>query len=184
MNTTTHSYHLSLRLLHWLMAIIIFALFAVGWYMVQLDYYDPLYQLLPWWHKSFGITLMMLLVLRLFSRWRTHIPKPLENHTTLEKKASVVVKFLFYLLILLLGISGYLISTAQGEAISVFDVFEIPSMLALTPQQVDQVGFFHEILAWTTLALACVHAVAALKHHFIDKDQTLLRMIRKQNNKV
>ena len=160
----------------------IFALFGVGWYMVQLDYYDPLYQLLPWWHKSFGITLLMLLLLRLFSRWRTQIPKPLESHTSLEKKASAVVKFLFYLLILLLGFSGYLISTAQGEALSVFDLFEIPSMLALTPAQVDQVGFFHEIFAWNILTLAIIHALAAMKHHFIDKDQTLLRMIKKIKN--
>ena len=149
--------------------------------MVQLDYYHPLYQQLPWWHKSFGITLLVLWVLRLLMRWRTIDPEPITSHKRYERIGSRFAQFLFYLLILLLGISGYLISTAKGETISVFGWFELPSLVELTPQQVDLAGLFHEILAWSIIVLAGIHATAALKHHFVDKDKTLLRMIKKLN---
>jgi len=73
-------------------------------------------------------------------------------------------------------LSGYLISTADGRPISVFGWFEVPALLTSIPNQEDVAGLVHEYLAWGLVILAGLHGLAALKHHFIDRDPTLLRM--------
>jgi len=73
--------------------------------------------------------------------------------------------------------SGYMISTADGRPISVFNWFDIPALPALIEQQEDIAGEIHFISATTLITLSLLHAAAALKHHFIDKDNTLRRML-------
>lgn len=175
------SYGLLFRLLHWSMALMIIALFAIGWYMDGLDYQSPLYRILPWWHKSVGILLLVLWVFRLLLKFITPQPKPLPSHSLFEKRIAQLVKVLFYILILILGISGYLVATSKGSSISVFDWFEIPALIELSSKQVDLVATLHIISAWTIVILALIHALAAIKHHLIDKDQTLKRMIKNYN---
>jgi len=76
-----------------------------------------------------------------------------------------------------LMISGYLISTADGRGIEVFGLFEVPATLTTIPDQEDVAGVVHEYLAWGLVIFAGLHALAALKHHFIDRDATLVRML-------
>jgi cytochrome b561 len=78
---------------------------------------------------------------------------------------------------LALFISGYLISTADGRAIEVFGWFELPATLTLVNQE-DVAGVIHWGLAWTLMATVALHAVAAIKHHWLDKDKTLVRMLK------
>ena len=73
--------------------------------------------------------------------------------------------------------SGYLISTADGRGVSVFGLFEVPASLTGIPDQEDVAGVLHEWLAWGLIILAGLHALAAIKHHFIDRDATLSRML-------
>jgi cytochrome b561 len=81
-----------------------------------------------------------------------------------------------YLLLTALMISGYLISTADGRGIAVFDWFEVPATLHGLEAQEDIAGEIHELLAFTLVGLSLAHAGAALKHHFINRDRTLTRM--------
>ena len=74
-------------------------------------------------------------------------------------------------------IAGYLISTADGRAIEVFGWFQVPATLYDLPEQEDIAGEIHELIAWALILLAGVHALAALKHHFINRDTTLLKML-------
>ncbi|MNR57354.1 hypothetical protein D3C85_1781150 [compost metagenome] len=74
-------------------------------------------------------------------------------------------------------ISGYLISTAEGVAIDVFGWFSVPATLSGLPEQADVAGVIHFYLAWSLVVLAVLHALAALKHHFLDRDPTLTRML-------
>jgi cytochrome b561 len=85
---------------------------------------------------------------------------------------------LFYPLIFVLMLSGYLISTADGRPISVFGLVGVPATLTAIPNQEDVAGYVHQILAYTLIGLVALHALAALKHHFLDRDGTLLRMLR------
>ncbi len=87
-----------------------------------------------------------------------------------------------YLLLFAIGISGYLISTADGKPISVFGWFDVPAPLADAGAQADFAGALHFWLAWSVVVLSVMHGFMALKHHFIDKDDTLKRMLGKSSS--
>lgn len=161
--------------LHWLSAFMVFALFGLGFYMMTLDYYDELYRVLPFYHKSFGFLFALLLIVRFCWRQFSSPPKPLGTQAW-EPVVAHTVHWLLYALMLAMIVSGYLISTADGRGISVFGLFELPATLMLEGQE-DIAGFIHEYLAYTLIGLALIHAAAALKHQFVDKDVTLHRML-------
>jgi cytochrome b561 len=164
-------------LIHWTSALAVFALFGAGLYMMSLSYYDPLYRTLPWWHKSFGLTLLALTVFRII--WKLANPKPqsLPEHSKWTVRLAKMGHYLIYALLLAIMCSGYLISTADGRGISVFDWFEVPALITGIEGQEDLAGEIHFYLAWTLVILAVGHGLAAIKHHLIDKDDTLKRMI-------
>ncbi len=178
LRNTTQTFGLINKLLHWLMAILLTGLFVVGLYMTDLDYYDPLYHQLPWWHKSLGLVIFALLVCRLIWKLINPMPAPLKSHQTWEILLAHWLQWLFYLLIFLIALSGYFIATAEGEGIGFFDWFEIPALIdSIDEDSADLIGDGHKIMAISLAVLVILHALAALKHHFIDKDETLKRMI-------
>ncbi|WP_237055504.1 cytochrome b [Microbulbifer sediminum] len=168
--------------LHWLMAPAVIGMFALGWWMRQLSYYDPWYRQAPEIHKGIGILLLALLLVRLL--WKALNPHPGELPGTPRWQALTAraAHAGLYLLLLAIMISGYLISTADGRAISVFGWFEVPATLQGLANQEDLAGEVHEVLAWTLMALVTLHALAALKHHFIDRDDTLRRILGRSSN--
>ncbi len=165
------------KVIHWLAAIAIFTLFGVGLWMVELTYYDSLYQTAPHYHKSVGVLVGLLMVIRVLWMLRAGKPKPLVSHQTWEVVLSKLTHVLLYLLVFAIVASGYLISTADGRELEVFNWFQIPAMGSLFENQEDIAGDIHEILAFTLVGLAVLHAAAAIKHHLIDKDSTLRRML-------
>jgi cytochrome b561 len=82
-----------------------------------------------------------------------------------------------YALLFAVMISGYLISTADGRSIDVFGLFSVPATVTGLPGQADVAGDVHFVLAVTLVTVAAAHALAALKHHLLDRDRTLLRML-------
>lgn len=163
---------------HWLMALAIVALFGVGFYMVDLTYYDSLYKVLPFYHKSVGIILAAVFLFRLVWRLTNVRPREVDGVAAFEARIAHVVHLVFYALIAAIVVSGYLISTADGSPISVFDLFDVPATLTSIPDQEDIAGLIHEYLAYGLIALVILHAGAALKHHFVNRDDTLRRMLR------
>ena len=163
--------------LHWLMALVVFGMFGLGWWMVGLGYYDPWRHLGPEIHKGVGVLLFAALVLRLV--WRLSQPSPaaLPNHGQLTRLASKLGHLALYLGLFAGMIAGYLISTADGRPIPVFNLFEVPATLSGLPDQEDIAGAVHKYLAWGLVIFALLHGLAALKHHVIDRDRTLLRML-------
>lgn len=160
--------------LHWVMFLAMLAVFGLGLWMVDLDYYSPYYNVAPDIHRSVGMLLLFALVFRF--AWRIVNRKPSDEELSrYERIASHVVHWGFYPLILALLITGYLISTAEGEPISVFGWFSVPATMQ-SPGQADWAGYIHLLLAWITMAIVAVHAAAALKHHFVDRSRILTRM--------
>ena len=171
---TPHGYGIVSRLFHWLMAIAIFAMFGLGLWMVRLDYYSPYYNAAPEFHRSFGMLLLFALLVRWL--WRAANPKPLTDELSpLEQKASYAVHWGFYMLLLVIMISGYLISTLDGRPIDVFGWFSVPSIVQMRGLE-NRAGDVHRILAYAVIVLAVIHTAAALKHHFVDKSTILKRM--------
>lgn len=164
--------------IHWLTALLVAGLFGLGLWMVELSYYDSWYRTAPFIHKSVGISLLILTVFRLIWNTANVHPQPPESHGRLERKAAPVVHVLLYMLLLAVMVSGYLISTADGRAIQVFNLFEVPATLHGLEKQEDIAGEVHLVLAVSLIGLVVLHALAAIKHHFFDKDETLKRMFK------
>ena len=163
--------------IHWLSALTVIGLFALGLWMVDLTYYDSWYRDAPFIHKSVGVSLFLLTLLRLLWRWLDITPRHLDSHTRFEQKAARLAHVFIYLLLFGIMLSGYLISTADGRAIEVFNLFSVPATMQGRETQEELAGEVHEVLAWTLIAVVLVHAGAALKHHYVDKDETLKRML-------
>ncbi|MGS0673543.1 cytochrome b [Shewanella sp. 0m-4] len=175
---TDNSYGLVAILIHWLSAIAVIGLFAVGFWMVDLTYYSSWYQTAPHLHKSIGLLLLLLTLIRLVWRYFSVKPAELTTHKPWEKRAAHLAHNALYLLMLLIMLSGYLISTADGRGIWIFDWLEVPSFGELISKQADIAGAIHQYLAYGLIALVVIHAIGAFKHHYIDKDKTLSRMIK------
>ena len=164
-------------LLHWIMALTAVLMLALGLYMTDLDYYDPLYKILPFIHKSIGILFALLLCPRIIWTLINLTPKPLAMGHRLTVIAAKMAHLSLYCLMTMMVISGYLISTADGSAISVFGWFEVEATITSIAQQEDLAGLFHEYLAYFFIGLIILHSAAALNHHFICKNNTLRRML-------
>lgn len=163
--------------IHWVVAAVVIGLFALGFWMVDLTYYDDWYKQAPDIHRSVGILLLGVMLVRVIWRFANTGPKPLSSHKRWEVASAHAAHSLLYLLIFVAMVSGYLISTADGSSISVFDLFEVPSVTGQIKGLEDTAGTVHYWSTWAIVALASVHAAGALKHHFIDRDQTLRRML-------
>jgi cytochrome b561 len=175
-NTTT-DYGLIAIALHWLVASAVVGLFGLGLWMTGLDYYDAWYTRGPELHKGIGILLFIAVVFRLVWRLLDPLPRPASTHTRWERRLAGIAHALLYILLFAVMIAGYLISTADGRPIPVFGLFSVPATLSGLPEQEDIAGEIHELLAFALIGLAALHALAALKHHFIDRDRTLKRML-------
>jgi cytochrome b561 len=163
---------------HWLIACLVVGLFAIGIYMMELSYYDPLSKQLPDLHRSMGILLAAVLVFDFVSRLLQVSPGVLSSHSLVELQLAKTVRWILRLLTGLVVISGYLISTAKGASIPVFEWFSVPASITFIPDQEDVAGQAHMVLAYALVFIAAGHASVAIKHHFLDKDSTLKRMFR------
>jgi cytochrome b561 len=173
---TTDGYGLVAILLHWLVTLAVIGLFVLGLWMVELTYYDDWYRTAPFIHKSAGILLFLVVSFRLI--WRLVNPRPVAIGSPLERRLAHAVHLLLYGLLFATMVAGYLISTADGRPIEVFGWFEIPATITGIENQEDVAGGVHLWLAWMLIGLAALHALAALKHHFFNRDRTLRRMLR------
>jgi cytochrome b561 len=161
--------------IHWLMALAIIGMFVLGIWMVGLEYYDAWYHKAPWIHRSAGMLLLFLLIFR--SVWRLTNPVPEIMGAWWEKIIALWVHRAHYLFMFAVIISGYLISTALGKGVDLFGWFEVPALLPVDKGRETTAGTLHMYLAWGFMGYVAMHAAAALKHHFIDRDITLLRML-------
>lgn len=174
---TPSSYGAISILLHWSSAAAVVGLFGLGVYMVELTYYDPLYNRLPWLHKSIGLAHALVFAAWVGWRLANPWPNPVAGTRAFDARLSRLIKHVFYWLTALIIASGYLIPTAAGAPISVFGWFELPALVSGLPRQQDLAGAVHRYAAYGLIALAALHAAAALKHHWIDRDATLRRML-------
>jgi len=176
LKNSEHHYGWLAVVLHWLVAVVVVGLFALGLWMVDLSYYDEWYRKGPGLHRSIGLILFAVVVFRLLWRFINTSPRPLANHQRWEVVSAHVAHSLLYVLMFVAMVSGYLITTADGSSISVFGLFDVPSVTGQVKGMEDTAGAVHYWSTWALVGLAGLHALGALKHHFIDRDETLRRM--------
>jgi len=180
MHASTH-YTRTAKSLHWLMALMIFGLLGLGFYMSDLPL-SPQKLKLYSWHKWAGVTVFLLTFVRL--AWRATHPAPLmpQQMSKLQQVAAHVGHVGLYLLMLAIPLSGWLMSSAKGFQTVWFGVLPIPDLLPKNKELGDLLLELHESLNLLLIALLLAHIAAALKHHFIDKDDVLSRMLPAHSN--
>lgn len=161
--------------LHWLIAIGILGAFALGVYMADLRLSPTKLKLFSW-HKWAGVTIFLLAVLRL--GWRAgHRPPELPPMPLWQLRVASLTHGALYVLMFAIPLAGWLMSSAKGFTTVYFGVLPLPDLLAKDVELGKQLAEVHETLAWLMLALVGAHAGAALKHHLLDKDDVLQRML-------
>ena len=167
-------YSLVARTLHWIMAILI--LFNL-WLGIAHDSLSRNWQVMPV-HKSVGLTVLALATLRLI--WRlTHKPTPLPGQLSAwERAAAKVTHYSFYAFMLLVPLTGWIMTSAGNRPLNWFFLFDVPKFeVSKSDAIVGLSGEAHEIIGYLWIALILLHIVAALRHHFILKDDVLRRML-------
>lgn len=162
--------------LHWAPALLIFCAFPLGLYMVGL-------KLSPWklklysYHKWIGVTVFLLLLARI--AWRvTHVPPPLPASVPAwERHLAGATHLVLYLLLFAIPLTGWLFSSAAGFQTVYLGLIPLPDLLPKDKMLADLFRFVHMFLNYSLAALVALHAAAALKHHFLDRDAVLARMV-------
>lgn len=169
------------RWLHWLVAAFMLGLASVGLYMSRAE----VWFLYPW-HKSLGVIALLFIGARLFQRLRLGLPDPVQPTSPLARRAARWAHGLLLALTVLMPLSGMLFSGAGGHGFGIFGLTLVPHQgnpakpgetLAYNASLAELGEQAHHWLGYLLLALVALHVLAALKHHFMDRDTTLLRML-------
>jgi cytochrome b561 len=161
--------------LHWLTAILIVANLLLGLSMVALPI-SP--RKLQWyvWHKWVGITVFLLTGMRL--AWRAVRPHPpAVAMPAWQRRAATIAQALLYILLLVTPISGWLYSSATGVQVVYLGFVPLPDLVSQDKALAGMLKAVHVTLNFTLFTLVCVHTAAALRHHFVDRDTVLSRML-------
>jgi cytochrome b561 len=162
--------------LHWLMALLIIGSIALGLYMVELAL-SPTKLKLYSWHKWAGVTIFLLAILRVLWRIRHPAPPPIPGLPKWQITAAHATHLAVYVLLFAIPISGWLMSSAFGFQVMYFGVLPIPDLIGKDKALAEQLVEVHEILNFALWLLLFLHVVAAVKHHVIDRDAVLHRML-------
>lgn len=171
----------STRLLHWAIALLMIGLLAVGWAMATFELY-ALYPL----HKAIGVLALLLIVPRAVMRLLQGWPQPVGRYGALAHGVALLVHWLLLAGTVLMPLSGIVMSGAGGHGVSVFGwqlIAENPDPANpgdVLPFNAAWAGLghtVHELAGYVLMAAVLLHVLGALKHHVVDRDRTLLRML-------
>lgn len=185
MDTRARFSHITIAL-HWTVALSILSLIGFGIYMVQTESW-PLFHI----HKSVGLLVFVLIIARVVWRIKQGFPEPVGELNKLEHMAALWMHRLLLACTVLMPLTGMLYSGASGNGFGIFSVEIFPAnplrdasgMAVPFNAQLASLGQnLHDALGYTLLALIILHIAAALKHHFLNKDRTLNRMLGRESD--
>jgi len=164
-----------LRNLHLIGGVAFVIALIMGLVMEEIDRGEALFQVM-FFHKSIGLAVLGLVAFRLLEWVRTSQPKGLESHSRWEQQAAKLVKIGLYVVMIALPVSGLLMSWFKGYPGAFFGLFDLPPLVAKDEGLHEVFEEIHEALVPATFLLLGLHVGGALKHHFLDRDGTLLRI--------
>ena len=173
---TQDQYGLVSRTLHWLLFVLVVGMLSGG-ILLQLLPNGGLKAIIIGVHKSTGVIVGLLAAVRLVWRIGNPRPKPLSANPV-ENYLAALVHIVLYILLLLQPLTGILMSQAYGYGVSVFGLFTVPTIVWESPRLGLFFGQCHTVVAVLLMLFVAVHVGAALKHHFVNRDRTLLRMLK------
>jgi len=176
MKNTTERYGAVAQLFHWMIVVLIITQFVLAIKAGNLPLGPAKIATLAQ-HKSVGMTIFALAVLRLLWRLINPVPAIPTTSPRWQQIGAHISHVALYGLILITPLLGWIMSSARNFSVSWFGLFTLPDLVQPNRARYDLFHEAHEILAWTLLAIAVLHAAAALKHHFFDRDNVLRRML-------
>jgi len=169
------------KVLHWVTALAIVGMFPFAWWMTDLPL-GPQKLEMYGLHKSIGLTVFALTVLRL--GWRLANPQPrFLGGPAWQRHVSDLVHYGLYACLLMIPLIGLLHSNAANFPVPVFGLFTAPQLIGPNRDWVEPLGEAHEIAGIVLLWLFALHVAGALKHHVVDRDDTLRRMLPVPTNR-
>ena len=169
LNNSTDRYGVVSRSIHWATAAIIIALIVVGWYMTGLAEEDPARRNIYNLHKSVGVLSIFLLVLRFAWLKVSPAPELPAVFPASERNLTQGMRILLYVLMLLVPVSGYVMSTAAGYPVPFFKLFTMPALIGESEMLAEFAHEAHAILGYSILAVVALHIFGALKHRLADR---------------
>ncbi|MEJ8847692.1 cytochrome b [Variovorax rhizosphaerae] len=166
----------AMKLLHWLIALLIFLQFALGWLAVGW-HLSPMKLTLFVWHKSTGMVVLGLVVIRLLCRLATPAPPLPADTPAWERGAARASHVMLYLLMLGMPVTGWIINSAAGMPFRIFWRLPLPAIVAVDKGTAALASLAHLSLGIALALLLVVHVGAALRHHFVQRDNVLTRML-------
>lgn len=166
----------SSKLLHWLVALCVIVTIPVAIAMGRVSpgpLQDTLYNL----HKSLGVLILILMVLRIINRFVVGSPAPEPSLTRAERAMSSAVHGLLYVLLIGMALGGWAANSAYGASTPFFGLFDLPPILAKNEALSEKIFFAHRWIGYAVGALAAAHIAAALQHYVIKRDGVLQRML-------
>jgi cytochrome b561 len=174
--TRTDHYPATSKLLHWLIAASVLLTAPVAIAMTRLEKgaaQDALYNL----HKSLGVLILVLMLLRLINRLAAGALAPEAEIAPWQKAVSSIVHTFLYVLLLAMPIVGYIANSAYGAPTPFFGLFEVPALVGKNEELATKLFTLHRWVGWFVILLVLTHVSAALYHHFIHRDAVLKRML-------
>ncbi|KPC54691.1 cytochrome b [Amantichitinum ursilacus] len=164
------------KTLHWLIALLIVAAFILALYLDDLPL-SPLKFKLYSYHKWLGISVLILACIRLGYRKAKGTPDPLASQPRWQRALAAAVHHSLYLLMIVLPLVGWAMSSAKGIPVVLYGVLPLPNWVPVNHDLGETLETAHVVLAWVLAAVVGLHVAGALKHHVIDRDETLRRML-------
>lgn len=162
--------------LHWAIVLLIATIAIIGLTMTDMANGPSKIKIYAL-HKSLGLTLLTLVVLRLLWRFYAGAPKPVAGTPHWQERIASLTHWALYLLMFAMPITGWLFNSSSGYPLQYFGLFNLPKIAAVNPGLADLSESLHENGFWLLLLLVLAHAGAALYHHVFQNDDTLRRML-------
>ncbi|MDM0105801.1 cytochrome b [Variovorax sp. J22R24] len=167
----------SIRFLHWVVATLIFTQFALGWLAVGWRLSPTKINLFVW-HKSVGILILALVLIRLLNRLTKPTPALPPDTPAWERIAARWSHALLYVLMIAMPLTGWVINSAAGIPFRIFWQVPLPALMAPDKHTADIAALVHFALGVALAGLLMLHIGAALRHHFVKRNSVLIRMLR------
>ncbi|MEX3949121.1 cytochrome b [Paraburkholderia sp. EG287B] len=170
------TYGLTLRVLHWLTALCMFVVIPVAWYMTTMDRHDPSHGSWVNFHKSIGLTVLLLTLIRVVTRLAGNAPPLPQRIPAFEQKLAHIGHGLLYLILFAMPISGYINSYGGGHPVNWFWLYQVPAVVPVDKALGHLGSKIHYWLAYLTYALIAGHVLAVIYHQLVQRVDILGRM--------
>ena len=177
LRNTKYTFGSATKFFHWIIGLLIIGMLAMGLIMTRLSdqvLRRELYNI----HKSLGLTILGLIILRILWRAINRAPKYPDSIPLWEQKVAHLAHALLYILMIAMPLSGWIMSTASGHPISFWGLFQFGLPGIEANRNVTKLfNQIHEYIGYTLIVVIVIHVLSALKHHFLGKNKVLRRML-------